>query len=235
MTNLNTFNQNATIYYNINAFAKPHLKTLSQFTLSDFSTLAEYVITDCHTVTLANLPSEKSTLLDLFNLIDCPIDAVNKIRTGYSAVLQHLPRLTIIEYIKLLSDTASSERVTSASASASASTINIDTQLSKNEQNSLDILSNLIDKLTAETASRSLRIKQFEAERRKQHQARAERRASLAERELIERRKQRVKQVQAQKSNLKMFIKALSVTTDEASFSQKVLKMADLIDSDLDL
>ena len=32
-----------------------------------------------------------------------------------------------------------------------------------------------------------------------------------------------------------MFIKALSVEADEASFSQKVLKMADLIDNDLDL
>ena len=80
-----------------------------------------------------------------------------------------------------------------------------------------------------------MRIKQFEAEQRARLRARAERRASLAERELIERRKQRVKQVQAQKTNLKMFIKALSVTTDEASFSQKVLKMADLIDNDLDL
>lgn len=221
MTNLNTFNQNTTIYYNINAFAKPHLKTLSQFTITDFSTLAEYVITDCHTATLADLPSEKSALLDLFNLTDCSIDAADKIRAGYSAVLQHLPRLTIIDYIKLLAD----------SAAAGA----IDTQLVENPQAAPDILSNLIDKLTTETANRSLRIKQFEAERRKQQQARAERRASLAERELIERRKQRVKQVQAQKTNLKMFIKALSVEADEASFSQKVLKMADLIDSDLDI
>ena len=93
MTNLNTFNQNATIYYNLNAFTKPHLKTLTQFTIDDFSTLAEYVITDCHTVTLANLPAEKSTLLDLFNLTVYSIDVADKIRAGYSAVLQHLPRL----------------------------------------------------------------------------------------------------------------------------------------------
>jgi hypothetical protein len=220
MTNLNT-----TIYYNINAFAKPQLKQLSQFTLSDFSILTEYVITDCHIVTLAALPPEKSTLLDLFNLInttqstDCSIDTADKIRSGYFAVLQHLPRLTIIDYIKLLTDSAAS--------------------LSENPQTAPQtapaILSNLIDKLTTETANRSLRIKQFEAEQRARLRARAERRASLAERELIERRKQRAKQVQAQKTNLKMFIKALSVTTYEASFSQKVLKMADLIDNDLDL
>lgn len=225
MTNLNTFNQNTTIYYNINAFAKPHLKTLSQFTITDFSTLAEYVITDCHTATLADLPSEKSALLDLFNLTDCSIDAADKIRAGYSAVLQHLPRLTIIDYIKLLADSASANDAS--------------TQLSENmldaPQAAPAILSNLIDNLSAETASKSLRIKQFEAERRKQQQARAERRASLAERELIERRKQRAKQVQAQKTNLKMFIRALSVEADEASFSQKVLKMADLIDNDLDI
>lgn len=227
MTNLNTFNQSATIYYNLNAFQKPRLKTLSQFTLTDFSTLAEYVATNCHTTTLADLPPEKSALLNLFNLIntsqstDCSIDAADKIRSGFTAVLQYLPRLTIIDYIKLLAD----------SAAAGA----IDTQLSENWQSAPAILSNLIDKLTTETASKSLRIKQFEAERRKQQRARAERRASLAERELIERRKQRVKQVQAQKTNLKMFIKALSVEADEASFSQKVLKMADLIDNDLDL
>ena len=145
---------------------------------------------------------------------DKTIDAADKIRAGFTAVLQYLPRLTIIDYIKLLAD----------SAAAGA----IDTQ-------SPDILSNLIDNLTTETASKSLRIKQFEAEQRARLHARAERRASLAERELIERRKQRVKQVQAQKTNLKMFIKALSVSTDEASFSQKVLKMADLIDNDLDI
>lgn len=220
MTNLNTFNQNATIYYNLNAFAKPHLKTLAQFTIGDFVTLAEYVITDYHTVTLADLPSEKTALLNLFNLVDCSSDAADKIRTGYSAVLQHLPRLTIIDYIKLLAD--------------SAAGVN-EPNLVENPQAAPAILSNLIDKLTTETANRGLRIKQFEAERRKQQQARAERRASLAERELIERRKQRIKQVQAQKTNLKMFIKALSVTTDEASFSQKVLKMADLIDNDLDI
>lgn len=223
MTNLNTFNQNTTIYYNLNAFAKPHLKTLAQFTIGDFTTLAEYVITDYRTVTLTDLPAEKSALLSLINLVNVgqAIDAADKIRTGYSAVLQHLPRLTIIDYIKLLAD----------SAAAGA----IDTQLSENPQAAPAILSNLIDNLTTEIANRSLRIKQFEAERRKQQQARAERRASLAERELIERRKQRVKQVQAQKSNLKMFIKALSVEADEASFSQKVLKMADLIDNDLDI
>ena len=226
MTNLNTFNQSATIYYNLNAFQKPQLKTLSQFTLTDFSTLAEYVATNCYSTSLLELPPEKTALLNLFNLIDSmqtdkTIDAADKIRAGYSAVLQHLPRLTIIDYIKLLAD----------SAAAGA----IDTQLSENWQAAPDILSKLIDKLTTETASKSLRIKQFEAERRKQQQARAERRASLAERELIERRKQRVKQVQAQKTNLKMFIKALSVEADEASFSQKVLKMADLIDNDLDL
>lgn len=226
MTNLNTFNQNTTIYYNLNAFEKPRLKTLSQFTLSDFSALAEYVITDCHTTTLDDLPPEKTALLNLLNSIestqaDKAIDAADKIRSGYSAVLQHLPRLTIIDYIKLLAD----------SAAVCAS----DAQLSENWQAAPAILSNLIDKLTTETASKSLRIKQFEAERRKQQQVRAERRASLAERELIERRKQQAKQVQAQKTNLKMFIKALSVTTDEASFSQKVLKMADLIDNDLDL
>lgn len=226
MTNLNTFNQSATIYYNLNAFQKPQLKTLSQFTLTDFSTLAEYVATNCYSTSLLELPPAKSALLNLLNSIDSTqadkaIDAAGKIRSGYTAVLQHLPRLTIIDYIKLLTD----------SAAAGA----IDTQLSENWQAAPDILSKLIDKLTTETASKSLRIKQFEAERRKQQQARAERRASLAERELIERRKQRVKQVQAQKSNLKMFIKALSVEADEASFSQKVLKMADLIDNDLDL
>lgn len=226
MTNLNTFNQSATIYYNLNAFQKPQLKTLSQFTLTDFSILAEYVATNCYSTSLLELPPAKSALLNLFNSIDSmqadkTIDAAGKIRSGYTAVLQHLPRLTIIDYIKLLAD----------SAAAGA----IDTQLSENWQAAPDILSKLIDKLTTETVNRSLRIKQFEAERRKQQQARAERRASLAEKELIERRKQRVKQVQAQKTSLKMFIKALSVTADEASFSQKVLKMADLIDNDLDI
>lgn len=226
MTNLNTFNQSATIYYNLNAFQKPQLKTLSQFTLTNFSTLVEYVATNCYSTSLLELPPEKTALLNLFNTIDSmqtdkTIDAADKIRAGFTAVLQYLPRLTIIDYIKLLAD----------SAAAGA----IDTQLSENWQAAPDILSKLIDKLTTETASKSLRIKQFEAERRKQQQARAERRASLAERELIERRKQRVKQVQAQKTNLKMFIKALSVEADEASFSQKVLKMADLIDNDLDI
>lgn len=221
MTNLNTFNQNTIIYYNLNTFAKPQLKQLSQFTLSDFSTLAEYVITDCHTTTLADLPSEKDALLSLLNLVDCSSDAADKIRAGYSAVLQHLPRFTIIDYIKLLADSA-------------ASGVN-EPNLVENPQAAPAILSNLIDKLTTETANRSLRIKQFEAEQRARLHARAERRASLAERELIERRKQRVKRVQAQKTNLKMFIKALSVEADEASFSQKVLKMADLIDNDLDL
>lgn len=226
MTNLNTFNQSATIYYNLNAFQKPQLKTLSQFTLTNFSALAEYVATNCYSTSLLELPPEKSALLNLLNSIDSTqadkaIDAAGKIRSGYTAVLQHLPRLTIIDYIKLLAD----------SAAAGA----IDTQLSENWQAAPDILSKLIDNLTTETVNRSLRIKQFEAERRKQQQARAERRASLVERELIGRRKQRVKQVQAQKTNLKMFIKALSVTTDEASFSQKVLRMADLIDNDLDI
>jgi hypothetical protein len=226
MTNLNILNQSVTIYYNLNAFQKPRLKTLSQFTLTDFSAVAEYVATNCYSTSLLELPPEKTALLNLFNSIDSmqtdkTIDAADKIRSGFTAVLQHLPRLTIIDYIKLLAD----------SAAAGA----IDTQLSENWQSAPDILSNLIDKLTTETASKSLRIKQFEAERRKQQQARAERRASLAERELIEQRKQRVKQVQAQKTNLKMFIKALSVEADEASFSQKVLKMADLIDNDLDL
>lgn len=221
MTNLNTFNQNTIIYYNLNTFAKPQLKQLAQFTLSDFSTLAEYVITDCHTTTLADLPSEKNALLSLFNLVDCSSDAADKIRAGYSAVLQHLPRLTIIDYIKLLADSA-------------ASGVN-EPNLVENPQAAPDILSKLIDKLTTETVNRSLRIKQFEAEQRARLHARAERRASLAERELIERRKQRVKRVQAQKTNLKMFIKALSVEADEASFSQKVLKMADLIDNDLDI
>lgn len=219
MTNLNTFNQNFTIYYNLNAFQKPRLKTLSQFTLTDFSAVAEYVATNCYSTSLLDLPPEKTALLNLFNSIDSTqadkaIDAADKIRSGFTAVLQHLPRLTIIDYIKLLSDSAST---------------------SANWQAAPAILSNLIDKLTTETANRSLRIKQFEAEQRARLHARAERRASLAERELIERRKQRVKRVQAQKTNLKMFIKALSVEADEASFSQKVLKMADLIDSDLDL
>ena len=226
MTNLNILNQSVTIYYNLNAFQKPRLKTLSQFTLTDFSAVAEYVATNCYSTSLLELPPEKTALLNLFITIDSTqtdktIDAADKIRTGFTTVLQYLPRLTIIDYIKLLAD----------SAAAGA----IDTQLSENWQSAPDILSNLIDKLTTETASKSLRIKQFEAERRKQRQARAERRASLAERELIERRKQRVKQVQAQKTNLKMFIKALSVEADEASFSQKVLKMADLIDNDLDI
>lgn len=219
MTNLNTFNQNATIYYNLNAFQKPRLKTLSQFTLDDFSAVAEYVATNCYSTSLLELPPEKTTLLNLLNSIDSM--QTDKIRAGFTAVLQYLPRLTIIDYIKLLAD----------SAAAGA----IDTQLSENWQAAPDILSNLIDKLTTETASKSLRIKQFEAEQRARLHARAERRASLAERELIERRKQRVKRVQAQKTNLKMFIKALSVEADEASFSQKVLKMADLIDNDLDL
>lgn len=226
MTNLNIFNQSVTIYYNLNAFQKPRLKTLSQFTLTDFSAVAEYVATNCYSTSLLELPPEKTALLNLFNTIDSmqtdkTIDAADKIRSGFTAVLQYLPRLTIIDYIKLLADSAAAGR--------------IDTQLSENWQSAPDILSNLIDKLTTETAGKSLRIKQFEAERRKQQQAHAERRASLAERELIERRKQRVKQVQAQKTNLKMFIKALSVEADEASFSQKVLKMADLIDNDLDL
>ncbi len=226
MTNFNAFKQNVTIYYNLNAFEKPRLKTLSQFTLNDFSAVAAYAVTDYYTVTLLELPPEKTALINLLNSIestqtDKTIDAADKIRAGYSAVLQHLPRLTIIDYIKLLAD----------SAAAGA----IDTQLSENWQAAPDILSKLIDKLTTETANRSLRIKQFEAEQRARLRARAERRASLAERELIERRKQRVKQVQAQKTNMKMFIKALSVEADEASFSQKVLKMADLIDNDLDL
>lgn len=207
------------IYYNMNTFEKPRLKTLSQFTLTDFSTVAAYVVTDYHTITLLELPTEKTALVNLLNSIDST--QADKIRSGFTAVLQHLPRLTIIDYIKLLADSASSGR--------------IDTQLSENWQSAPDILSNLIDKLTTETASKSLRIKQFEAEQKARLRARAERRASLAERELIERRKQRVKQVQAQKTNLKMFIKALSVEADEASFSQKVLKMADLIDNDLDI
>lgn len=226
MTNLNTFNRNATIYYNFNAFQKPQLKTLSQFTITDFSTLVEYVATNCYSTSLLDLPPEKTALVNLLNSIDSTqadkaIDAADKIRTGFTTVLQYLPRLTIIDYIKLLAD----------SAAAGA----IDTQLVENPQAAPDILSNLIDKLTTETASKSLRIKQFEAEQRARLHARAERRASLAERELIERRKQRVKRVQAQKTNLKMFIKALSVEADEASFSQKVLKMADLIDNDLDI
>lgn len=228
MTNFNAFNQNATIYYNLNAFEKPRLKTLSQFTLSDFSTIAVYAVTDCHTVTLLELTLEKTALINLLNSIestqaDKAIDAADKICAGYSAVLQHLPRLTIIDYIKLLSD--------SASASASVNEPN----LAENPQEAPAILANLIDKLTTETASKSLRIKQFEAEQRARLRARAERRASLAERELIERRKQRAKQIQAQKTNLKMFIKALSVSTDEATFPQKVLRVAELIDSDLDL
>lgn len=226
MTNLSIFNQGITIYYNLNAFQKPRLKTLSQFTLTDFSAVAEYVATNCYSTSLLELPPEKTALLNLFNTIDSmqtdkTIDAADKIRASFTAVLQYLPRLTIIDYIKLLAD----------SAAAGA----IDTQLSENWQAAPDILSKLIDKLTTETANRSLRIKQFEAEQRARLHARAERRASLAERELIERRKQRVKQVQAQKTNLKMFIKALSVEADEASFSQKVLKMADLIDNDLDI
>lgn len=227
MTNLNTFNQSATIYYNLNAFQKPRLKTLSQFTLTDFSAVAEYVATNCYSTSLLDLPPEKTALINLFNTIDSTqadkaIDTAGKIRSGFTAVLQHLPRLTIIDYIKLLSDNASTSAVYGC-------------KLSENWQAAPDILSNLIDKLTTETANRSLRIKQFEAEQRARLHARAERRASLAERELIERRKQRVKRVQAQKTNLKMFIKALSVEADEASFSQKVLKMADLIDNDLDI
>lgn len=226
MTNLDTFNRSATIYYNLNAFEKPRLKTLTQFTISDFSTLAEYVATNCYSTSWLELPPEKAALLNLFNSIDSTqadkaIDAADKIRAGYSAVAQHLSRLTIIDYIKLLADSA-------------ASTIN-EPKLAENWQSAPDILSNLIDKLTTETANRSLRIKQFEAEQRTRLRARAERRASLAERELIERRKQRVKQVQAQKTNLKMFIKALSVEADEATFSQKVLKVAGLIDNDLDI
>lgn len=217
MTNLNT-----TIYYNLNTFQKPRLKTLSQFTLTNFATLAEYVATSCYSTSLLDLPPEKSALLNLLNSIDSTqadkaIDAADKIRSGFTAVLQYLPRLTIIDYIKLLADSA---------AAAAAG---------ENWQSAPAILSNLIDKLTTETANRSLRIKQFEAEQRARLHARAERRASLVERELIERRKQRVKRVQAQKTNLKMFIKALSVEADAASFSQKVLKMADLIDNDLDL
>ena len=157
MTNLNTFNQNTTIYYNLNAFQKPRLKTLSQFTITDFSTLAEYVATNCYSTSLLDLPPKKTALVNLLNSIDST--QADKIRSGYSAVLQHLPRLTIIDYIKLLAD----------SAAAGA----IDTQLSENWQAAPDILSNLIDKLTTETANKSLRIKQFEAERRKQQRARA--------------------------------------------------------------
>lgn len=218
---------NSTIYYNLNAFQKPRLKTLAQFTLNDFSAVAAYAVTDYHTVTLLELPPEKTALINLLNSIestqaDKAIDAVDKIRSGYSAVLQHLPRLTIIDYIKLLSDNASTSAVYGC-------------KLTENPPEAPAILSNLIDNLTTETANRSLRIKQFEAEQRARLHARAERRASLAERELIERRKQRVKRVQAQKTNLKMFIKALSVEADEASFSQKVLKIADLIDNDLDI
>ena len=220
MTNLN-----ATIYYNLNAFQRPQLKTLSQFTIADFSTLAEYVATNCYSTSLLDLPPEKTALINLFNTIDST--QADKIRSGFTAVLQHLPRLTIIDYIKLLAD--------SAAAGAAGAAGAIDTQLSENPQAAPAILSNLIDKLTTETANRSLRIKQFEAEQRARLHARAERRASLAERELIERRKQRVKRVQAQKTNLKMFIKALSVEADEASFSQKMLKIADLIDNDLDI
>lgn len=220
-----TFN-NCSIYYNMNTFEKPRLKTLTQFILADFSAVATYVATDFHATTLLELPPEKTALINLLNVIDATqadkaIESANLIRAGYSAVLQHLPRLTIIDYIKLLAD--------------SAATGAVDTQLSENWQGAPAVLSNLIDKLTTETASKSLRIKQFEAERRKQQQARAERKASLAERQLIERRKQRAKQVQSQKTNLKMYIKALSVSTDEATFSQKVLRVAELIDSDLDL
>lgn len=227
MTNFNAFNQSLAIYYNLNVFEKPRLKTLAQFTLSDFSAVAAYAVTDYHTVALLELSPEKTALINLLNSIestqaDKAIDAADKIRSGYSAVLQHLPRLTIIDYIKLLSDNASTNAVYGC-------------KLTENPQEAPAILSNLIDNLTTETANRSLRIKQFEAEQRARLRARAERRASLAERELIERRKQRAKQVQAQKTNLKMFIKALSVEADEASFSQKVLKVAELIDSDLDL
>lgn len=227
MTNFNAFNQNATIYYNLNVFEKPQLKQLSQFTITDFTTLAEYVVTNCHTIEFAHVPSEKTALLNLLNSIestqaDKAIDAAGKIRSGYSAILQHLPRLTIIDYIKLLSDSASASAVYGC-------------KLTENPQEAPAILSNLIDKLTTETASKSLRIKQFEAEQRARLRALAERRASLAERELIERRKQRAKRVQVQKTNLKMFIKALSVSADEATFSQKVLRVAELIDSDLDL
>lgn len=224
MTNFNTFNQNATIYYNLNTFAKPQLKQLSQFTLADFSTLAEYVVTDCHTIELVNAPSEKTALLNLLNLLNSidASDAADKIRTGFTAVLQHLPRLTIVDYIKLLADSASAIAVYGC-------------KLTENPQEALAALSNLIDKLTTETASKSLRIKQFEAEQRARLRARAERRASLEEKQLIERRKQRAKQVQSQKTNLKMYIKALSVSADEATFSQKVLRVAELIDSDLDL
>lgn len=227
MTNFNAFNQNATIYYNLNVFEKPQLKQLSQFTITDFTTLAEYVVTNCHTIEFAHVPSEKTALLNLLNSIestqaDKAIDAAGKIRSGYSAILQHLPRLTIIDYIKLLSDSASASAVYGC-------------KLTENPQEAPAILSNLIDKLTTETANRSLRIKQFEAEQRARLRARAERKASLAERELIERRKQRAKRVQVQKTNLKMFIKALSVSADEATFSQKVLRTAELIDSDLDL
>lgn len=220
MTNFNNFNQDATIYYNLNAFEKPRLKTLSQFTTTDFSAVAAYAVTDYHTVSLLELPPEKIALINLLNSIEST--QADKIRSGYSAVLQHLPRLTIVDYIKLLADSASASAVYGC-------------KLTENPQEAPAILANLIDKLTTETANRSLRIKQFEAEQRARLRARAERRASLAERELIERRKQRAKQVQAQKTNLKMFIKALSVSTDEASFSQKVLKVAELIDSDLDL
>lgn len=227
MTNFNTFNQNATIYYNLNVFEKPQLKQLSQFTITDFTTLAEYVVTNCHTIEFAHIPSEKTALINLLNSIestqaDKAIDAAGKIRSGYSAVLQHLPRLTIIDYIKLLSDSASASVVYGC-------------KLTENPQEAPAVLSNLIDKLTTETANKSLRIKQFEAEQRARLRARAERRASLEEKQLIERRKQRAKQVQAQKTNLKMFIKALSASTDEATFSQKVLRVAELIDSDLDL
>lgn len=63
MTNLNTFNQSTTIYYNLNTFQKPQLKTLSQFMLADFSTLAEYVATNCYTSDLPDLPPENPPCL----------------------------------------------------------------------------------------------------------------------------------------------------------------------------
>lgn len=228
-----TFN-NCAIYYNMNTFEKPRLKTLTQFTLTDFSALATYIVTENYMIAVENLPVEKLnliTILDLLNIsiiedIENATQADNLIRAGYSAVLQYLPRLTIIDYIKLLAE--------SATALPSSYNKNLPSLTAK-QQSALLNLSNLIDKLTTETASKSLRIKQFEAEQRARLRARAERKASLAERELIERRKQRAKQVQAQKTNLKMYIKALSVTADEATFSQKVLRVAELIDSDLDI
>ena len=114
MTSLNTFNQNAnqsaTIYYNLNAFQKPRLKTLSQFTLADFSAVAAYVVTDYHTVTLLELPPEKTALLNLLNSIDS-IDSTQADKTINAAAKQ-----AALGYFEAAGYTVADGKITAAPA-----------------------------------------------------------------------------------------------------------------------